>query len=202
MPLFEILIFTYRESFTIFFHRFQVINKIIFMCWLMFCDKEGISGIFITMNESSIFFWHPNQFFKTVICNLQYAFELFGNGSWFFQNSLNVGGSGGIQHPELLTKALPWTHHGPYSPQHHFQVFKFWQLSPLYMLFSQYIRGVQIIHTCFACIQRRQLEKITFKLKDLPGTKLFSFWLHVTTCSLLYLQFPWTSLPTLQKQQT
>ena len=95
----------------------------------------------------------------------------------------------------------PWALQHP-GPQHHFQVFKFWQHSPLYMLISQYIRGVQIIHTCFACIQGRQLEKINFKLKDLPGTKLFIFWLHVTTCSLLYLQFPWTSLPTLQKQST
>jgi len=34
---------------------------------------------------------HPNQFFKTVICNLQHVFELFGNGSWVFQNGLNAG---------------------------------------------------------------------------------------------------------------
>jgi len=38
---------------------------------------------------------HPNQFFATVICNLQQAFELFGNVSWVFQNSLNPGTSGG-----------------------------------------------------------------------------------------------------------
>ena len=35
------------------------------------------------MNHSSLFIWHPNQFFITVICNLQQAFELFGNGWWF-----------------------------------------------------------------------------------------------------------------------
>ena len=38
-----------------------------------------------------------------------------------FQNSLNAGTSGDLCPPGPLTKALPWTHHGPCSPQHHFQ---------------------------------------------------------------------------------
>ena len=124
-PFWNSYMYIYRESVTIFFHSFQVINMIFSMCWLIFCDKGGIGDIFITMNDSSLF-WHPNQFFKIVICNLQHAFELFGNGSWVFQNFGPL---------EPLTKALPWTHRGPCSLQHHFQVFKFWQLSPLVLLF-------------------------------------------------------------------
>ena len=62
-PFFQTLIRAYRESVTIFFHSFKVFNLIFFL----FCDKEGIRVIFITMNDSSLSFWHPNQFFKTVI---------------------------------------------------------------------------------------------------------------------------------------
>jgi len=30
---------------------------IFFICWLIFCDKEGIVGIFITMNDNSLFLY-------------------------------------------------------------------------------------------------------------------------------------------------
>ena len=109
-PFFKTLVCAYREGVTIFFHCFQVISMIFFM------------------------FWHPNQFFKTVICNLQQVFELFRNELWVFQNSLNPGASDGLRSPGPLTKALSWTHRvhcSPPGPQHHFQVFNFWQLSPL-----------------------------------------------------------------------
>ena len=65
----------------------------------------------------------PNQFFKTVICNSQHMFELFGNGSLVFQNSLNARASGGIRPLWPLTKTLPWTHHGIAAPS---IIFKFW----------------------------------------------------------------------------
>jgi len=45
VPCFEISVHTYRESVTIFFHSFQVINMVFFMCWLIFCDNAGIGGI-------------------------------------------------------------------------------------------------------------------------------------------------------------
>jgi len=37
---------------------------IFFMCWLIFCDKEVIGDIFITMNDSSIFFDIQTNFSK------------------------------------------------------------------------------------------------------------------------------------------
>ena len=80
VPFFKTLICAYREGVLIFFHSFQVNNTNFFMFCLIFCDKAGKGGIFITMNDSAFFFWHPNQFFKTVICTT----ELFGNGSWVF----------------------------------------------------------------------------------------------------------------------
>ena len=108
-PFFGILIPTYRE---IFFHGFQVINMGFFMCWLIYCDKEGIGD--------NIFYIKTN-----FICNLQHAFELFGNGSWVFQNSLNAGDSGVLWPPGPLTKTLPWIHFGPCNPQAPNIIFRF-----------------------------------------------------------------------------
>ena len=64
VPFRKTLIFTSRESVTIFFYSFQVINMIFFMFWLIFYDKEGIGGIFITMNDSSILFDIQTNFSK------------------------------------------------------------------------------------------------------------------------------------------
>jgi len=69
-PFFKIIICAYRESVTILLHSFQVSNMIFIMFWLIFGDKEGIGGIFITMNDSSIYFDIQT---KTVVCNLQEA---------------------------------------------------------------------------------------------------------------------------------
>jgi len=101
---------------------------IFYMFWLIFCDTEGIGGIFITMNDSSLIFDIQNNFSKQFFCNLQQAFELFGNGSLVFQNSLNPGASGGLRHPGYLTKAFPWTHWGPCSPRspESFSGFQLW----------------------------------------------------------------------------
>jgi len=56
-------------------------------------EKVSQSSSIVSKSSTwfSFMFWHPNQFFKTVICNLQQDFELFGNGLWVFQNSLNPG---------------------------------------------------------------------------------------------------------------
>ena len=54
---------TYRESVAIIFHSFQVINMIFFMCWLLWQRLRRDRDIFITMNDSSLFFLT----FKTVI---------------------------------------------------------------------------------------------------------------------------------------
>ena len=126
-PFFEILICTYRESVTI-FHSFQAINMIFFMCWLNLCDKEGIGDIFITMNDSSLFFDIQTNFSKQLFAIYNKLFELFWNGWWVFQNSLNPGASGGLRHPGHLTKAFPWTHWGPCSPRppSSFSVFQVW----------------------------------------------------------------------------
>ena len=65
MPLFSnSYMCIYRETVTIFFHSFLVNNKIFFMCWLIFCDKAGKGGIFITMNDSSLFFDIQTNFSK------------------------------------------------------------------------------------------------------------------------------------------
>ena len=82
------------------------------ICWLIYCDKEGIGD--------NIFYIKTN-----FICNLQHAFELFGNGSWVFQNSLNAGDSGVLWPPGPLTKTLPWIHFGPCNPQAPNIIFRF-----------------------------------------------------------------------------
>ena len=65
-PFFKTLICAYRESVKIFFHSFQVINMIFFI----FCDIEGLGGIFITMNDSSPFFWDiQTNFSKQLFAN-------------------------------------------------------------------------------------------------------------------------------------
>ena len=69
-PFFKTLICAYRECVTIFFYSLQVINMIIFMFWLIFCDIEGLGGIFITMNDSSPFFWDiQTNFSKQLFAN-------------------------------------------------------------------------------------------------------------------------------------
>ena len=133
---------------TIFFHSFQVNNMIFFMFWPIFCDKEGLGGIFITMNDSShILLGHRNQFFKTVICNSQHAFELFGNGSWVFQNDLNPGASQGLRPPGHLTKASPWTHRGSCWPPASFSGFQLWAIFTSCSL-SWYYNHIFLSRTC------------------------------------------------------
>ena len=95
-------------------------------------------------------FSYQNQFFKAVICNLQHVFELFGNGSWVFQNSLNAGASGVLWNPDQDFALDPLWALQPSGPQYHFQVFKFWQLSPLLLSSSRTTRSY--IFTRTTCI--------------------------------------------------
>ena len=129
-----------RESVTI-FHSFQVINMICFMFWLIFCYREEIGGIFITMNDSSLFFDIQTNFSKQLFAIYNKLFELFWNGWWVFQNSLNPGASGGQRLPGPLNKALPWAHVGladPWPPAS-FSGFQLWTtFTPAYC----------IVHVC------------------------------------------------------
>ena len=86
--------------YTIFFHSFQVINMHFYMFWLIFCDKEGIGGTFITMNDSSLIFDIQNNFSKQFFAIYNKHLSC-GNGSLVFQNSLNPGASWG--------PLTPWT---------------------------------------------------------------------------------------------
>ena len=74
------------------------------LCVGIFCDKEGIGGMFITMNDS----------YKTVICNLHKLLSCL---------EMDHGSSKTAKIQELLrafgpqtTKTLPWTHCGHCSP--------------------------------------------------------------------------------------
>jgi len=67
--------------------------------------------------DSSIFSLTSKPIFKTVICNVQQAFELFKNGSWDFLNSLT-------QWAFLCLR--------PHGPTHNVQVFKFHPCSFLF----------------------------------------------------------------------
>jgi len=57
-----------------------VIKMIFFICWLIFCDKKGIRGIFITMNGSSLFLTSKPIFQNSY---LQFTQQAFGNGWWY-----------------------------------------------------------------------------------------------------------------------
>jgi len=74
------------------------------LCVGIFCDKEGIGGMFITMNDS----------YKTVICNLHKLLSCL---------EMDHGSSKTAKIQELprafgpqTTKTLPWTHCGHCSP--------------------------------------------------------------------------------------
>ena len=43
---------------------------IIFMFWLIFCDKEGIGDIFIAMNDSSFFWTSKPNFMLFAVYNM------------------------------------------------------------------------------------------------------------------------------------
>ena len=117
-------------------HYWNKITQFNLLC-NMIEDRGLYSNFKCAIFRTSNFFVWDFQLFSlvkalTVICNLQQAFELFGNEPWVFQNSLNPGASGG-QRPQDQGFALdpPWA----LQPQHHFQVFNFGKLSPLKMNF-------------------------------------------------------------------
>ena len=52
------------EKVSLIFHSFQVINMILFLCGLIYCDKEGLGYIVIKMYDSSISFLTSKPIFQ------------------------------------------------------------------------------------------------------------------------------------------
>ena len=118
MPLFKTLICAYRESVPI-FHSFQVINTTFFMFWLIVCDKRGI---FITMNDSSLFLTS-----KPIFQNRYMQFTTSFWAVWIMglPKQLKSRSFWGPLDPWPRLCPGPTVGFTALWPQHHFQVFKF-----------------------------------------------------------------------------